>query len=222
MMTWSLAQRVQRWTTWNVLTRAMRVAVEGLENVPRSGPYILVWNHLHITDGMLLWSSVPAPTVFLATGKFEKTNPLIHAYLRGTGAILVRDGGVDRQAIKRALSALGQGSPLAIAPEGRVSTTGALRLAEPGVASLVCHSGAKVIPVAIWGQHKAHETWRAFHRPRVTIRYGAPLEYPRLPASAANLRHLTTQIMNGLARILPPQYRGVYSHCQERESSVCG
>ena len=38
----------------------------------------------------------------------------------------------------------------------------------------------------------------------------------------ANLRHLTTQIMNGLARILPPQYRGVYSHCQERESSVCG
>ena len=146
MMVWSFAQRIQRWITWNLLARVMQVAVLGLENVPRSGPYILVWNHLHITDGMLLWSCVPAPTVFLATDKFRKKNRLVHAYLRGTGAILVRNGGVDRQAIKRALCALSPGTPVAIAPEGRVSPTGALCHAEPGVASLVCHSNARVIP----------------------------------------------------------------------------
>jgi len=221
MIKWSLAQLLQRWVTWIVLTRAMRVRVEGLENVPHSGPYILVWNHLHITDGMLLWSGVPAPTVFLATDKFKAKNWLVHAYLRGTGAILVRSGGMDRQAIKQALRALGEGSPIAIAPEGHISQTGALRSAQPGVASLVCHSRAKVIPVAVWGQHRAHKAWLELRRPRVTIRFGTPRHYSLMEPTSANLRRLTTDIMNSLARILPPEYRGVYSECEQRKDEVC-
>ncbi len=221
MKKWTFAQRVQRWVTRNLLTRVMRVQIEGLENLPASGPYILIWNHLHITDGMLLWSGVPQPVVFLASDKFKGKNWLVHMYLRGTGAILVRDGGNDRQAIKRALSALREGCPLAIAPEGRVSRTGALCEAQPGIASLVLHSGAAVVPVAIWGQHRAHEVWRRWRRPRVTIRYAAARTYAHRSANAANLRLLTTEIMNDLALALPPEYRGVYSGCETREEAQC-
>jgi 1-acyl-sn-glycerol-3-phosphate acyltransferase len=222
MMTWPFQQKIQRWITWCLLTLMMRVTVEGLENVPQSGPYIMIWNHLHISDGMLLWSRVPSPTLFVATAKFENRNRLVHAYLCGTGAILIREGGTGHRSIKQVLSALREGTPVAIAPEGRISTTGALCHAEPGVASLVCHSQAKVVPVAIWGQHKAHEAWRKFRRPRVTIRFGVPQTHPPVAPSAPNLRDLTTTIMTGLARILPPPYRGVYSDCEERERSICG
>jgi 1-acyl-sn-glycerol-3-phosphate acyltransferase len=222
MMRWSLQQRMQRWITWNVLSRALRVKVEGLENVPKTGPYILIWNHLHISDGIMLWSRVPAPTVFLATDKFRRKNWLVHVYLRGTGSIMVRNGSMDRQAVKRALQVLRDGNPVALAPEGRISQTGALCSAAPGVASLVCHSGAKVVPVAIWGQRHAHKVWTRLRRPQVTIRFGAASEYPAVKPTASNLRQIVTDIMCGLARTLPPEFRGVYSKCEQRKEELCG
>jgi len=221
MLKWTIAQTAQRLVTRTLLSKAMRITVAGEEHVPPTGPYILAWNHLHIADGMLLWSSVPYPTVFLATAKFRNRNPLIHAYLLGTGAILVRDGAVDRQAVKRALAVLNSGHPIAIAPEGAVSRTGGLCAGQSGIASLVCHSGAKVIPVAISGQFEAHRKWRRFERPRVLVRYGAPIQYPSVVPSAVNLRHLTDRIMTDLAHLLPPEFRGIYREIHPAEDSLC-
>ncbi len=217
----SLQRRVQRWLTGAILRRALKVTVEGREYLPSAGPYIMVFNHLHISDGMLLWSISTASTVFLSTDKFRKTNPLVHTYLRGTGALLIREGVVDRRAIRESLAALAAGGSIAIAPEGRISKTGALCEAEPGVASLICHSQAPVVPVAIWGQHQAHKMWMAGKRPEVTIRFGRPVQFGRIATTGPNLRSLTTQVMTEVAQLLPPQYRGVYSTETREEMSLC-
>lgn len=208
------AQKIKRWITWRVLTRAMHVSIEGLENLPSSGPYILIWNHLHISDRLLLWSGAAVTTAFVTTDKFHRRNAFVDAYVRGD--ILVRHGTVDRHAVQRALEILKKGNPVAIAPEGRVSRTGALCRAELGVASLVCHSGAPVIPVAIWGQFQAHKTWLRFRRPRVVIRYGVAMKFPQRRATHFTLQNLTTEIMTGLAQTLPSEYRGFYGQFRRK------
>lgn len=210
----SVTKKIKRWITWKLVTFAMRVSVEGLEKLPSSGPYILIWNHLHISDRLLLWSGVPAATAFITTDKFSRGNGFVNAYVRGV--IQVLQGTIDRRAVQRALEILKEGNPVAIAPEGRVSRTGKLCRAEHGVASLVCQSGATVIPVAIWGQFQAHKRWFRFRRPRVVIRYGVAMKFPRRRANHSTLQSLTTEIMTGLAQTLPAEYRGFYGQFRRK------
>jgi len=192
----------------------MRISVEGLENVPSSGAYILIWNRLHVSDRLLLWSRSQVTTAFVATDKFNRNNAFVAAYLRGD--IPVRHGTIDRQGVQRALEILKHGDPVAIAPEGRVSRTGALCSAQHGVSSLVCQAGATVIPVAIWGQFQAHKAWLRFQRPRVVIRYGVAMNFPQRRANHSTLQHLTTELMTGLARTLPAEYRGFYGQVRRK------
>ena len=215
-----LVPRLLRWATWTVLSRAIRVHVEGIANIPETGPFILIWNHLHISDAMLLFGMMPRPVTFIATGKFKWKNPLIHVYMKWAGAILIAQGRPDHRAMRQALKALAGGTPVALAPEGRVSPTGALLKAERGVAALVRHSRVPVVPAAIWGQHKAHHSWKRLRRPEVTIRFGAPVAYPQSSSSATDLDRLTTDILITLARELPSQYRGVYAGATTRTEQV--
>lgn len=221
MKSFPLVRGLQAWVTRKVLSVAFRLDMSGFENLPASGPFIIVWNHLHITDGLLLWSLLPQSITFVSTAKFRKSNPLIHRYIVNSGAILLKDGGLGRNGVRQALAVLASGGAIAIAPEGKISVNGVLSEAEPGVASLICHSRARIVPVAVWGQHKAHRLWAAGRRPLVSLRIGPAIDFAAGAPSSANRRALTISVMKELARALPEQYRGVYAETQP-ETSLCG
>jgi 1-acyl-sn-glycerol-3-phosphate acyltransferase len=133
-----------------------RTRVEGLANLPESGPVLVICNHCSNADGMLLMGFVvPAmgrPMTWL--GKEEALRwPIFGWGMRQNGVVGVRRGAGDLEAFKQAKSVLDGGGVLTIFPEGTRSPTGALQEAKEGATVLAVRSGAPILPVAITGSH---------------------------------------------------------------------
>jgi 1-acyl-sn-glycerol-3-phosphate acyltransferase len=202
-----------------------RVEVEGLENLPREGPALLISNHCSNVDGALfLGYLIPAmgrPMVWL--GKEEATRwPIVGWGIRHSGVVGVRRGAGDLEAFKLAKSVLDQGRPLTIFPEGTRSPDGALQAAKEGAAVLAVRSGAPVVPVALIGSHRFWPKGKLLPRPRrrMTVRVGQPFH---LSMSGAADRHeamrlTTVELMRHIAELLPPEQRGVYAGTVEGET----
>jgi 1-acyl-sn-glycerol-3-phosphate acyltransferase len=192
-----------------VLSIVLRPSFHGLQHIVSTGPLLIAFNHLHIVDGLLLFSILPMRTVFLVTDKFKGT-PAVSWYVRLTGALFIKRGAADRQTLKQAIAILRAGGVIGIAPEGRVSSTGGLIQAQPGIGSLVTHCRCSVLPVAISGQYRAHFAWMRLRRPSVRVRFGSVLSFEDCVSTGKANRFVTDEIMKELAQLLPEEHRGVY------------
>ncbi len=208
-----------------VLRLLLGLRIEGLEHVPLKGPVLMVANHLHNADPVLLMAAYPRPIRFIAKKELFGL-PLIGWIVRQTGAVSVDRSSPVREVrtLHQAEQLLAEGRIVGIFAEGTRSVTGGLQEAHPGVAMLALHSGALILPTAIFGTevlpfNGRKGRRRGKSRPRVTVRIGPPF---RLQPIAAPHRHqafveLTDIIMMEIARLLPPRYRGIYA---ERIDSI--
>ncbi|MBI3895676.1 MAG: 1-acyl-sn-glycerol-3-phosphate acyltransferase [Acidobacteria bacterium] len=200
----------------------IRLHVEGKENFPGAGPFILAANHLHVMDPVLIYPLLPKGTAFLVAEDMRKKWPIIEWIMRQLGqAIYVARGEADRQAISRAVGLLRAGGRLAMAPEGKVSRTGGLLQGRTGIAYLATQAGVPVLPVVAFGQERAGEFWKRLRRVPVQIRVGSLVQLPAGKAGAKELEAYTEMVMVAMTQLLPQQYRGVYAQATEKEQS-CG
>jgi len=189
-----------------------RIEVEGRENFPASGPYLLVINHLHFFDVPTVFSIVPHQVAVIAYVGWVK-HPLVGGLMRAvTKVIAINPARLDHRALAEGMEWLRGGGVLGIAPEGTRSKTGELLAGQPGAAYLASRTGVPIVPVAAWGQERALETLKRLRRPRVVIRVGEPFVLPGAPnrARTAELEAHTERIMRVLADLLPEEYRGAY------------
>lgn len=195
-----------------------RVTLEGLENIPESGPVLLVCNHCSNADGMLLMAFVvPAmgrPMGWL--GKEEALRwPLFGWGMRQNGVFGVRRGAGDLEAFKMAKAVLDEGRVLAIFPEGTRSPGGALQEVKEGATVLAVRSGAPILPVGIVGSQRFWPKGKLLPRPgrRMTVRVGRTftLSMPKGGDRHELLRLATAELMRHVAELLPPEQRGVYA-----------
>jgi cytidylate kinase len=191
-----------------------RVKIEGLENVPRSGAYIVSANHLSIIDPPFIIAFWPRPLE--PAGAVEVLNrPFQGDLMRLYGGMSVHRGAADRALLDEAVRRLRSGLPLYMDPEGRRSHVPGMQSAHPGVAYLVARTGVSVVPVGITGAEQATARWRRLRRADLKMVIGTPLCLPpvnlrsaeRKPALLAN----TETIMRAIATLLPEEYRGVYA-----------
>lgn len=186
--------------------------VEGEQYLPRSGAAILVTNHLHRFDAVVVAAMVPRQVTTFAADKYQH-DLLFGTLLRLAGnPIWVARGEPDRHALKEALAALERGALLGIAPEGTRSRTGALQQGHDGAAYLAARTGVPLVPMVVWGQEQALRHWRRLRRPHVYAIVGPPITLPpeAQRARAAQLTAYTEQIMRTMAAMMPEAYRGVY------------
>jgi len=205
--------RLLRRIVLGLLRLLCRLKVEGVERVPAEGPLLLVSNHLHWLDTPVLGVTVPRRATVFAARKWER-RPIAGGVLRTLGnAIFVYRGEVDRQALRKALAVLKDGGVLAMAPEGTRSDTGALQQGKEGTAYMAARTGVPLVPVVAYGQEKMFSSLLRGPRAEVHVIYGSPFALPSTPGrvSKKQLQEFTEQIMLGLAAMLPPAYRGVYS-----------
>ncbi len=184
-----------------------RLTVTGCENVPPAGAALLTMNHLGGADPILVIAFAPRPIA--AAGKVEIMSwPVLGWAARMYGLIPLRRGEADREALERLLAELARGQALLIAPEGRESRTGALESGRGGPAFLAQHAQVPIVPIAITGTawNRVLPAWRRLRRPCVTLTFGAPY---RLPAGIKRAA-AAEMIMQRIAAMLPPEYRGVY------------
>lgn len=206
---------VQRalWALARILTR---LDVSGIDNVPLTGPVVIAPNHIHALDVAVVGMVIPRQaTIFTADKWRGKLGGW--AMERVTQTIYVARGEVDRAALSQALDVLRRGGAMAVAPEGTRTHTGGLQEGKHGAVYLAARTSATIVPVAVWGHETALAAWRHLRRPAVHVRVGEPFYLPPDAARARTpeLHAYTDDVMLALARLLPPEYRGVYADRSE-------
>ena len=187
---------------------------EGRENVPSTGPLILVANHVHVIDPILLVFSFPRWITFVAKEELFRSL-FLRLWLRWAGSLpLRRDGKVreKQRILEGAREALQEGLILGMFPEGARSHDGKLRKGKPGSAVIASKTDAPVLPVAVIGTDKVHGISWLWKRPRIVVRIGKPFKLPPTndKISKSQMQALTTQLMMEIAALLPPAYQGAY------------
>jgi 1-acyl-sn-glycerol-3-phosphate acyltransferase len=209
-----------------------RPRIEGLDNIPESGPAIIAGNHLSFSDHFVMPTILHRRITFLAkaeyfTGRGIKGR-LTAAFFRGVGQIPVdRSGGkASQSAIDAALDVLGRGELLGIYPEGTRSLDGRLYRGRTGVAVMALRAGAPVIPCAMVGTFELQPPGRAIPRlGRVTIRFGRPLDFSRFAGMEGQryaVRTVTDEIMYEILALSGQEYVDRYAGDVKAEQAQRG
>jgi 1-acyl-sn-glycerol-3-phosphate acyltransferase len=195
-----------RWLALIVFHITSRVRLHGLNNVPKSGPFIVASNHLSWTDIPLIPMHFRRKVVYMA--KEEYFHSKLTWLVRFLGAFPVKRGEGDRQALRTAEDQLKKGNILVIFPEGTRSRTHTMAKAHAGMGMIALRTGVPIVPVAIWGSENALKKFGS----RVTISYGEPmLLTPKgKKMTREDIDEATEKVMRKIAEMLPPEYRGVY------------
>jgi 1-acyl-sn-glycerol-3-phosphate acyltransferase len=181
----------------------VRLRVENAPPFEALGPVILAPNHVSFIDPPVLTLACRRHITFLMTELFYQ-NPFTRWFFKLWEIIPVPEGRVAATAIKSALAALGEGRPIGIFPEGRISDDGCLNEGRGGVVMLLLKAQAPVIPVAILGTYDVlprHRRWP--RRARVTVRFGEPI-LPPPEAENVDPKAFATRIMSAIAALGAP------------------
>lgn len=218
----TLSQRVFLATFRPLLSICFSWKPEGRENVPSTGPLILVANHVHVLDPILLVFTLPRWITFVAKEELFRSL-FLRFWLRWAGSLpLQRDGKVreKQRILEGAKKALDEGSILGMFPEGGRSHDGKLRKGKPGSAVIASKTDVPLLPVGVIGTDKVHGISWLWKRPRIVVKIGKPFKLPPTnnKISKAQMQSLTTQMMREIAALLPPEYQGAYETPEDSES----
>jgi len=208
-------REVFRWGLWQVVYRLwFKVSVSGWENIPVHGPTVIMSNHIHMFDPVLMISFHPDRDI-VPLAKIESwSQPIIRYFVRHWGAIPVNRGEADMQALKAAIEHIRRGDIVALFAEGTRTRTGLIQGKE-GSAYIALKTGSTVVPMAIWGTTEFPGGWfKEFRRIPMNVSFGKPFRFraddgARLPRE--HFRAMTDEAMYRISAMLPEHLRGVYS-----------
>ncbi len=207
-------RRFLQWLSKPAFKLVSRLEITGQENLPKSGPLIVVGNHFSFIDPVCFVRLAPWQIEFVG-GADMPHSPLAtriipmlwgyHPLYRGTGA---------KDSLKAAEGILMQGGILGIFPEaGNWATV--LRPARPGTAFLAARTGAPLLPVGLIGLNNVFPSLRRGRRARIQFNIGKP--FGPFKADGHGQRHreqldeIGHEIMRHIAELIPPERRGHYS-----------
>lgn len=199
MSFYRFAQRLVR-TLWPLVGR---LDVEGLENIPQDGPFLLIANHQSYLDPVLIQTVVRRPLYTMAKST-EFSNPVMALILKSLNSFPVRRFEIDPQAVRLALRHLNAGRGVGIYIEGERSWDGRLQPPRLGTLRLILKSGAPVIPCGVSGAYEVWPRWSRMRRGTVRIRFGTPIRHAALQDRAARETRLDDareSIMSALAEL---------------------
>jgi 1-acyl-sn-glycerol-3-phosphate acyltransferase len=188
--------------------------VKGRENIPLTGPLIVIANHVHLLDPFFLLFGFPRWINFMAKEELFRS-PFLRPILRWAGSFSVRRRGRIREkqkVLKSAKDVLEGGLVLGMFPEGSRSHDGKLRKSKPGSAVIASKTDVPLLPVGIVGTDKIKGISWLWKRPGVIINIGKPFKLPPTDGrlSKSQMQLLTAQLMSEIAALLPSEYRGAY------------
>jgi 1-acyl-sn-glycerol-3-phosphate acyltransferase len=181
----------------------------GREHVPRSGPLIVVANHLSNADPGILAAGVLHRRIkFMA--KIELFESKIGFLIRLYGAFPVRRFEADVGALLTAERILKSGGVIGMFPEGHRSRDRLFARPHPGTAMIALRSGATVLPCALIGTDAL--PFGLIRRPPMSVVVGKPihLEPVRRPTEQ-QVQELSERIYTEIRALLPRRYVAPYT-----------
>ena len=142
-----------RFSLWLVTHTIYKIRIVRPENVPLTGPALLVCNHLSFVDGLLVGASIQRFVRFMVWAPFFKL-PLLGWLFRQMRAIPTGGGRDAIAAIRRAREELEAGHVVCIFAEGAISRTGNMLPFKRGFEKIVQGLDVPIVPVQldqVWG-----------------------------------------------------------------------
>jgi 1-acyl-sn-glycerol-3-phosphate acyltransferase len=185
-----------------------KVRIEGLENLPPHGPYILSSNEISemgsvmtsvVVARLILRGKVANPVGF--ADEYNWTQMWKAVYDRGGARPVLPHGrGQGTWMLLEALRALREGRVVVLNPEGEMSWDGRMVRLRPAVAWLALRSGVPVVPMV--STKGAYDVWPKWaKRPHLTghfqVRLGKPLFLSTEPCSRVS----DEMIQQGMQRL---------------------
>ena len=177
-----------------------RAEVHDQENVPKEGGAIIAANHISLWDPPFVGAFCPRRVSFMAKKELFE-NSIFSSIITSLGAFPVNRGAADRNAIKTALTVLGEGKCLGLFPEGTRSKSGKLGEPEAGIGLIAYKANVPIVPVAITGTNGKGLF------PKFTIRFGKPIPAGD-PKDKKLMTTLPTQIMTEIQKLLDEEQAG--------------
>ena len=211
-----------------------RIDAKGLEHLPKSGPYILISNHVSYVDPLsmayLVYVKLKRAPHFLAKEGLFKFPP-IGRLLAALGQIPVyRSGRSNEEPLRAAHAFLKAGQVVIIFPEGTLTRDPNLwpMRGRSGAIRLAIDSNVPVFPVAQWGVDHVLGNYSKRFRPNpffpVQMTVGPEIDLSELRGrtfTTEELTRVTARVMRTLADMVAVQ-RGEPAPAELWESSKHG
>ncbi|HEX8948935.1 MAG TPA: 1-acyl-sn-glycerol-3-phosphate acyltransferase, partial [Dissulfurispiraceae bacterium] len=156
-----------------------RLRVEGMENVPEKGPFVVTPNHASYLDGFVIAASIPFRMFrrfyFLGLKQFF-TGAIKAQFARLAHVIPIDSETYLHKALLLSAYVLKRGMSLCVFPEGGRSFDGGVMPFKKGIGVLALELGVPVVPAYIDGTFRALPRDVKFPRPAgITVTFGKPI-----------------------------------------------
>ena len=198
-----------RFLTWLLIHSFYRVGKSGFEHIPRTGPAVLVCNHVSFVDSVVIMAAVRRPIRFVMDHRIHQT-PVVGFLFRHSRTIPIatakEDPAMKEAAFEEVARALRNGELIGLFPEGRITHTGEINHFRYGVGRIVAETPVPVVPMALrglWGSFFSRRHGPAMSRPsllrwlaRVELVVGAPVAPEN--GTPEYLQEIVTELRGGV------------------------
>ncbi len=201
---------VVRWILFLLCTAYFRLHIDGKNNIPKIGAFILAPIHRSNVDTPIACLSTPRRLRFMGKDSLWKIRP-VGMILSALGGFPVTRGTADLEALKRCLEVLALGEPIVLFPEGTRQSGEKVQPLFDGAAYLAIKSGVPIIPVGIGGTQAVMRKGSKFIYPKKCwMIIGKPIYPPqttpgRTPRSAT--KELSAQLKQSLQSLFDEAQR---------------
>ena len=185
---WAWPATVLRPFWWLIARLRYRLRVYGGDNLPATGPALLVSNHVSYVDWLLIWVACPRRVHFVVWAVFRR-NPILRFFLWIARAVAIDPSAgphaLDRR-LKKIAELLDRGEVVCVFPEGRLTRNAEMLPFHRGFERFLQHaqSNVPVIPTAVyhvWGSFLSYSggkvVWKLPRRRLypAAVAFGPPL-----------------------------------------------
>jgi len=211
-----MGRKFSLWLIHFVFYLLARVKVDGAENIPPSGGFITVSNHLGRLDVPLIYIFAKRDDVTVMAAEKYRKYAIFRWLAKQLDAIWVDRFNADFHVLRVCLERLRRGGVIVIAPEGTRSKTEVLIEARSGSSYLAAKAGVPVLPIGITGTEDrlVVEGFKRLRRANIHVQIGKPFTLSPLKGKDRDetLKSYNDEIMCQIAAILPPEKRGFYAN----------
>lgn len=176
-----------------------KIEVEGKENIPKDGPYVIVSNHQSYFDIPIIFGYV-YPSGFVAKIELAKT-PIVGKYIEALDSVLInrKDPKSGAASLRRFAKNLKNGSIITVFPEGTRTKTGEIDEFKKGTLMVPYRYKIDILPISINGSFNVSKKGTFLFKPtKIKVKIFNKIQ----PDNFASEGELRESIKNDIANSL--------------------
>ncbi|MBN2223807.1 MAG: 1-acyl-sn-glycerol-3-phosphate acyltransferase [Deltaproteobacteria bacterium] len=181
-----------------------RIHVDGIDNVPKSGPAVFICNHTSIVDSFFIGCFLPRKIYFMAKStEYESAAVRLFLYLSRT--FPVRRYDTDPISLKNAMRVLSFGGMVGVYPEGERTWDGEMTPFRNGTIRFLLAAGVPIIPAGISGAFQHQPRWGGkMGNPDIRLSIGRPIHSPKIKGkdqTREDVRSLAQRLVSAVSEL---------------------